>query len=87
MHKGLIRIAAVLGPALAVLVLGSSVADAQEKRTSRIKGAQEVVPEEESYTFLARQGALLFDYGKFHQATESFVQACGTEEGALDPDC
>jgi len=74
--------------ATAVLGLaGSPMAEAQEKRTSRIKGTEPVIPEEESYTFLARQGALLFDYGKFDQATDSFVKACATDEGANDPDC
>jgi len=78
------RSVSLLTAVAALGLVGVPFAEAQEKRTSRIL---ETVPEEESYTFLARQGALLFDYGKFNEATESFVKACATRQGAADPDC
>ena len=43
--------------------------------------------EDASYPFLTRQGQLLFDYGRFDEATATFEQACATPEGAADFEC
>lgn len=40
-----------------------------------------------SYEFLSKQGELLFDYGKFDEATTAFAEACETLEGATDFEC
>ncbi|MCP4867508.1 MAG: hypothetical protein GY898_02170 [Proteobacteria bacterium] len=43
--------------------------------------------DEASYEFLSRQGQLLFDYGKFDEATVAFSDACATPEGGADFEC
>ena len=43
--------------------------------------------DEASYEFLSRQGQLLFDYGKFDEATRAFAQACATPEGSAEFEC
>lgn len=43
--------------------------------------------DEASYTFLSRQGQLLFDYGRFDAAAKAFEEACATPEGSVDFEC
>lgn len=43
--------------------------------------------ERPSYEFLQRQGRLLGGNGRLDAATDTFVQACATPEGAADPGC
>lgn len=43
--------------------------------------------DEASFEFLSRQGQLLFDYGKFDEATDAFVEACATPTGRVEFEC
>lgn len=42
---------------------------------------------ERTYEFLRRQGKLLYEYGKFGEATEALKDACADPQGQNDPSC